>query len=773
MLFHIQVMTALACLINSNNAFEMTRGRWRKYATPIRTSSNILRVNDSSNRQENFFVSTNNDNKKASRSQSRTTHDRFIHSPIDTGTRLYYQESNDDQMDQHQHILNDDSKISLKDVRMGLLGKPAKTSEEDLELTRQIIMNQWDIELTRTTVMDITATAMPLAKVVGVKVEKETVPSKIETAELVSILAPMLDPLPTVSPKTIRRTSIRGVSISPSGFLVLIMTQTGYSDGKTLMTETTESSDPLTIAGASTNIFQYMTLPIPITSNVQDTIAATTPESLTMCQLLTGIDMAGTIFNPEVLQNIVGIYCSPEEEFDYDNGGVDDDINTYEEYVTEEKEAMEDVNMFVELSLLIEKMNEVLDTSESDTTNGEEHSSEKSGSTRQYIRTILQSSLEEHNALSYQEADLSQRASVSFPKITLDSITIDLPNLLEQTQTKARALEYDSDESDGNIDDKKYVENKELWKNIVLKDVQEKSPRQGQQEQDSPTTVPLPLQFTLECRVDGDKTLHVPIYTQISTIQRKYPHLYYDTNSKAEGSAMPMEMALCKEILQDVLYDYDGDCSGAFVAMALASRYNCPIGITSCAIAAVSEVQHQLEKGNNLKCESESSSAHTGSDYSNTNCKGLHVCMLKKTSSPSVSARTDTSILSSNQERTLSHHRIHNECFDSEEEIDDNIDYNEDYIEDIVPDSKAERSKLGLTQDNSDDDDDYNDIISILPDFKSLSSLRFQSQRIVQDIQLSFRLNQLQSALSIALEKGDDVAAERIKNAISKLVDTM
>lgn len=645
---------------------------------------------------------------------------------------------------------------------MGLLGKPAKTSEEDLELTRQIIMNQWDIELTRKTVMDITATTTPQAAVVGVKVEKETVPSKIETAESVSILAPMLEPLPAVSPKTIRRTSIRGVSISPSGFLVLIMTQTGYSDGKTLLTETTESSDPLTVAGASTTIFQHMTLPIPITSNAQDTIAATTPESLTMCQLLTGIDMAGTIFNPEVLQNIVGVYCSPEEEFDYDDEGVDDD--------TEDKEAMEDVNMFVELSLLIEKMNEVLETSESDTTNIEEQSNETSGSTRHYIRTILQSSLVEHNALSYQEADPSQRASVSFPKITLDSITIDLPNLLEgQTQKKARALKKDSNDSDGNTDDKDYVENKELWKNIVLEDVREKRPGQGQQEQDSPTTVPLPLQFTLECRVDGDKTLHVPIYTQISTIQRKYPHLYYDTNSKVEGSAMPMEMELCKEILQDVLYDYDGDCSGAFISMALALRYNCPIGITSCAIAAMTEVQHQLE--NNLNCESGSRTTHTGSDCSNASCNGLHVCILKKTSSPSVSARTDTSMSSSNQERTLSQIRIHNECFDSEEEIDDNIDYDEDYIEDFVPYSHPERSKLGLTQGNSDDDDD--DIISILPDFKSLSSLRFQSQRIVQDIQLSFRLNQLQSALSIALEKEDDVAAERIKKAISKLMDTM
>eukprot|EP01083_Nonionella_stella_P280542 954365_1 len=162
-------------------------------------------------------------------------------------------------------------------------------------------------------------------------------------------------------------------------------------------------------------------------------------------------------------------------------------------------------------------MNETLEASEStDTTNGEEHINEETGSTRQYIRSILESSLEEHNVLSYQEADPSQRASVSFPKITLDSITIDLPNLLEgQTQARARSLEKDSDHSSGNINDKDDFESKELWKNIVLEDVQEKRLGQGQQEQVLPTTVPLPLQFTLECRVD-DKTLHVPIYTQIS-----------------------------------------------------------------------------------------------------------------------------------------------------------------------------------------------------------------------------------------------------------------
>lgn len=659
---------------------------------------------------------------------------------------------------------------------MGLLGKPAKTSEEDLELTRQIIMNQWDIELTRKTVMDITTTATT-PKAVEEKMEKETTFQKTETAETVPAPVPMLEPLPSIFPNTIRRTSIRGVSISPSGFLVLIMTQTGYNDGRTLMAETTETSDPLNAAVTATKTFQHMTLPILITSNAQDTAAATSPESLTMCQLLTGIDMAGTIFNPEVLQNIVGIYCSPEEEEYDDEEDGNGDITAYGESETEGEEVMEDVNMFIELSLLIEKMNEVLDTSESNTT----HEEDGSGSTRHYIRSILQRSLEEHNVLSYQEADPSQRASVSFPKISLDSITIDLPNFLQGQTQQAHAPVKDGDDGDGIICDEEYAENKELWKNIVLEEVQEKRTARGQgqeQEQDSPAIVPLPLQFTLECRVDGEKTLHVPIYTQISTMQSRLPHLCYNANSKPEESAMPMtmpmEVELCKDILQDVLYDYDGDCSGAFVAMALALRYKCPIGITSCAIAAVTELQYHLEKEDNFMRDSESSTTHTGSDYSNANCNRRHVCMLKNARSPSVMASTDTSIVSINQERTLNQQTNQNECCKSEEEIDDGIDNDEDYIEDFAPYAHGETSKIGLTQDNNIvDDDDYSDIISILPDFTSSSSLRFQSQRVVQDIQLSFRLNQLQSALSIALEKGDDVAAERIKNAISKLMDSM
>jgi hypothetical protein len=85
---------------------------------------------------------------------------------------------------------------------------------------------------------------------------------------------------PTVS--TLERLKISGVSVSPNGFHVILQRNPVASDEE----------------GG-----RY--IPIKVTNDIQDAFAATTPESLTLCQLLSGVDMAGVILPPELLSKIV------------------------------------------------------------------------------------------------------------------------------------------------------------------------------------------------------------------------------------------------------------------------------------------------------------------------------------------------------------------------------------------------------------------------------------------------------------------------------------
>ena len=50
-------------------------------------------------------------------------------------------------------------------------------------------------------------------------------------------------------------------------------------------------------------------LPLPVTRDVQDSYAATSPQSLTLIQLLSGVDMAGAILPPETLSKMVVLHC--------------------------------------------------------------------------------------------------------------------------------------------------------------------------------------------------------------------------------------------------------------------------------------------------------------------------------------------------------------------------------------------------------------------------------------------------------------------------------
>ena len=78
---------------------------------------------------------------------------------------------------------------------------------------------------------------------------------------------------------SVERVGIVGVSVSPKGFHILLQTPTSGI------------------------------LPLAITNSPQDSVRTTTPESLTIMQLLNGIDMAGPILPPELLAKLAVEYC--------------------------------------------------------------------------------------------------------------------------------------------------------------------------------------------------------------------------------------------------------------------------------------------------------------------------------------------------------------------------------------------------------------------------------------------------------------------------------
>lgn len=80
------------------------------------------------------------------------------------------------------------------------------------------------------------------------------------------------------SSSSLERVVVSGVSVSPKGFHVLLQTTKGI-------------------------------LPLPITRDVSDSYRATSPESLTILQLLSHVDMAGAILPPESLAKMAIYQC--------------------------------------------------------------------------------------------------------------------------------------------------------------------------------------------------------------------------------------------------------------------------------------------------------------------------------------------------------------------------------------------------------------------------------------------------------------------------------
>eukprot|EP00586_Coscinodiscus_wailesii_P015143 CAMPEP_0172508802 /NCGR_PEP_ID=MMETSP1066-20121228/214948_1 /TAXON_ID=671091 /ORGANISM="Coscinodiscus wailesii, Strain CCMP2513" /LENGTH=363 /DNA_ID=CAMNT_0013286969 /DNA_START=47 /DNA_END=1135 /DNA_ORIENTATION=+ len=86
---------------------------------------------------------------------------------------------------------------------------------------------------------------------------------------------------------SIRRLQFRGVSISPNGFLALLTPNT-----------------------------EDVIIPLRVSNDPNDSTSASSVESLTLIQLLSGIDMAGAVLPPNLLHHLVAFYCSLSPEGD-------------------------------------------------------------------------------------------------------------------------------------------------------------------------------------------------------------------------------------------------------------------------------------------------------------------------------------------------------------------------------------------------------------------------------------------------------------------------
>mmetsp|Transcript_14466 Transcript_14466/g.20397 ORF Transcript_14466/g.20397 Transcript_14466/m.20397 type:complete len:420 (-) Transcript_14466:73-1332(-) len=117
------------------------------------------------------------------------------------------------------------------------------------------------------------------------------------------------NPLVTRS-TSIRRLSVSGVSVSKDGFWVFFKAPSPVVSSES--SPTTENGDDEENEKSNSDAVSKI-LPLQVTSDPQDAAAATSAESLTLLQLISGVDMAGPILPPEVLARMALLYCEDFE----------------------------------------------------------------------------------------------------------------------------------------------------------------------------------------------------------------------------------------------------------------------------------------------------------------------------------------------------------------------------------------------------------------------------------------------------------------------------
>ena len=547
----------------------------------------------------------------------------------------------------------------------GPFGQPATSAEEDIELTRQVILDHIAGEIcqmkeinssnqlpppkaaeapdaagsnketsTDSRSSDSTTTTHSNISSTNTNATKKKLPSSKDvrlTRQVIldHISMEMTDPKPKAeamksTPKetqseasietppkeektsmpSVRRAGVIGVSISPIGFLLLVSTSHRLPD----LPNSNASS------GTGTKSQSKMVVPLRISSAPNDVATTNSTEALTTIQLLWGIDMAAAgVMEPDALQTLVALYCSEDDEshlHDDQTLPPDEQCNSNDEdciISVEDELGLGSFDSFPPSTLISDSV-------------GNLRLLDENSDTEDYVNKVIAESLPEGK--TFEEASKSTRARVAFPTMTLDQVRIEsimpgaIVNVGDSTAQSARG--------------------------IGLK--------------------PPPLKLVLEVTVAGSRHLEIPFYSEAASLEQ------------AEGlsAATKAEIERSSSILREMSMLYDPNASANFLVLALALRYKVPITIS---VDLLNILANQFQSGN------------------------VH-------SIPAI-----------------------------------------------------------VTSEGN-----YDTAISrLLPDWRSLTDLREQSERVSQNINESYEVHKLQGALRIATEKGDLAAMEKIRAALDEL----
>ena len=101
-----------------------------------------------------------------------------------------------------------------------------------------------------------------------------------------------------------KRFEVRGVSVSPVGFLVLLSVNDLSS----------KNIESVRMKRKQENNDNRATICIRVSNDKADEMHCSSPEALTIVQLLSGVDMAGAVLPPQLLQHLVALHCSVFED---------------------------------------------------------------------------------------------------------------------------------------------------------------------------------------------------------------------------------------------------------------------------------------------------------------------------------------------------------------------------------------------------------------------------------------------------------------------------
>lgn len=319
---------------------------------------------------------------------------------------------------------------------------------------------------------------------------------------------------------TFREANVAGVSVSPTGFLVLLQSilKTDSNDNGEV-----EAAFPVALTSPPPDVAiskSNMTMPELFRENADQT-SVTSAEALTFLQLLNGVDMATPILPPDTLSLICVWYAFLLEEGGSDVGSGGGDGSGDGSLVVVEDE----LGLSTEESKLVESS----DSAVKDNTNDDDDFQKALDYIRTMVRTTLPPSSDDGSDLvSYMEASPWQRARVQLPRAWLHGVRL---QMLDDDD-----LPFQSSNNEENSFD----------------------------------ICRIPLEFVLECSVDdGSKMMEIPLVAIPTTTCQERTMQPLSSSSRQQ-----QKLDMSNEILQELSQNYNAETSAAFMALSLFHRYN-------------------------------------------------------------------------------------------------------------------------------------------------------------------------------------------------------